>query len=162
MNHNAEEYLESRRAELGRALGKPLTGLASANGSTLPEATRDHLREEAVELYTNELEWEHITDEERLDDGSLTELAFPGFLAFIRGLLLRETLHTVREVAKPRPEVVEDVLGFLAGRVIELTESLEAGDDPDEVDRTRSEKKMTAQLVDLVLLRLHEVDPGDL
>ncbi len=162
MKQNAAKYLESRRAELGHALGKPLAPEGTSNGSGVADASRVHLREEAVELYTNELEWEHITDEERLDDGSLTELAFPGFLAFIRGLLLKQTLDTVREAAKPRPEVVEDVLGFLAGRVIELDTELADGVDADEVERTRSEHKMTARLVDLVLLRLHEVDPGDL
>ena len=162
MKQNAAQYLESRRTELGHALGKPLAPEGTANGSGVADASRVHLREEAVELYTNELEWEHITDEERLDDGSLTELAFPGFLAFIRGLLLKQTLDTVREAAKPRPEVVEDVLGFLAGRVLELDTELSEGVDSDEVERTRSEHKMTARLVDLVLLRLHEVDPGDL
>lgn len=158
---NARQYLEGRRSELGQALGKPLAAEGSATGSTLPDATRQHLREEAEELYWNELEWEHITDEERLDDDSLTEQAFPGFLAFIRGLLLQKTLETVREAAEPRPEVVEDVLGFLAGRVLELKQTASEGDS-DDIERTRRENEMTARLVDLVLLRLHEVDPGDL
>lgn len=158
---NAIEYLQDRRAELGTALGKPLAPFGNGDGAALTDATRQHLREEAEDLYWNELEWEHITDEERLDDGSLTELAFPGFLAFIRGLLLRETLETVREAAQPRPEVVEGVLGFLAGRVIELKEASNGADEEDS-ERAAREHKMTSRLIDLVLMRLHEVDPGDL
>lgn len=160
MNQDAQEYLMGRRSELGRAIGKPLAPTPGANGAAATDATHAHLKEEAIDLYWNELEWEHITDEERLDDGSLTELAFPGFLAFIRGLLLSETLETVREAAQPRPEVVEDVLGFLAGRILELGQSLDQGES-DDAERAQSERDMTVRLVDLVLMRLHEVDPGD-
>ena len=54
------------------------------------------LREEAEDLYWNELEWEHITDEEALEEGPLTTLTFPGFLAYVRGLLLREVMQTYK------------------------------------------------------------------
>jgi len=163
MNQQVQQYLDERRAELGRALGKPLrpqTGTEDA--STLTSEKRTYLREEALDLYWNELEWEHLTDEEQLDEGSLAEMAFPGFLAFIRGLLLKETLPSVAQDATPRPEVVEEVLDFLAGRVLELKADLGKAQDAEDAERTKSESAMTANLVDLVLLRFHEVDPGDL
>ena len=163
MEQQVADYVAQRRSELGRALGKPLRAEdVEAGAGAMSEKERTYLREEALDLYWNELEWEHLTDEEQLDEGPLPELAFPGFLAFIRGLLLRETLPSVPQEAKPRPEVVEEVLGFLAGRVLELGGEVAETDDPDEVGRLTSARDMTANLVDVVLMHLHQVDPGDL
>jgi hypothetical protein len=82
-------------------------------------------------------------------------MAFPGFLAFIDGLLLKEVSPDSPVPASPRPEVVEDVLLFLATRCLELL--------PDTSAECRLEREMTQRLVDLVLYRLHglEVDGVD-
>jgi hypothetical protein len=106
------------------------------------------LREEAEELYWNELEWEKLTSEEMRRGGSeLVELAFPGFLAFIDGLLLKEVNRDSLAPASPRPEVVEDVLLFLSRRHLELLVETEPA--------LRLEREMTERLIDLVLYRLH-------
>jgi hypothetical protein len=161
MNAQITKFLDDRRGRLEAALGKPLQRPSMPETQPLTDDERRYLRGEAEDLYWNELEWEKITDEERLDDGVLAQLAFPGFLAFVRGLMLRKALPDAGVPASPRPEVVEDLLGFLAGRVIELDEELVQGDSEDP-DRTAAERAMTSQLVDLVMLHLHEVDPGDL
>ena len=162
MSTEIETYLEDRRIALERALGKPLVRSEWTGTEPLSEEERGYLRDEALDLYWNELEWENITEEERLDEGAFTEMAFPGFLAYVRGLLLREALPDAGAEATPRPEVVEDVLGFLSARVLELEGLVEEEDDHEEEARLRAELEMTAQLVDLVLLRLYEVDPSDL
>ena len=46
-------------------------------------ASRRHLFEEACDLYWNELNWEQLTDEERVSGGELTEMVFPGLLALV-------------------------------------------------------------------------------
>ena len=155
-------YIEERRAALEHKLGKPLVRPEAPAIAPPSEEERKYLRDEALDLYWNDLEWEHITEEERLDDGALTEMAFPGFLAFVRGLLLREALPDAGAPATPRPEVVEDVLSFLSGRVLELGGAVGDNEDAEESERLRGELEMTKHLVDLVLLRLYEVDPNDL
>jgi hypothetical protein len=140
-----EVFLARRRARLEHLLQHPLV---APRPSGIPQDKRDFLREEAEELYWNELEWEKLTSEEMRAGGSeLVELAFPGFLAFINGLLLKEVNRDSLAPAAPRPEVVEDVLLFLARRYLELL----AATDPAE----RLEREMTERLVDLVLYRLH-------
>jgi hypothetical protein len=109
---------------------------------------RNYLREEAEELYWNELEWENLTAEEMRKGGSeLVELAFPGFLAFIDGLLLKEVARDSLAPASPRPEVVEDMLLFLARRYLELL--------PETEPALKLEREMAERLIDLVLYRLH-------
>jgi hypothetical protein len=137
--------LARRRARLEHLLQHPLVPPRSSGVS---EERRTFLREEAEELYWNELEWEKLTSEEMRTGGSeLVELAFPGFLAFIDGLLLKEVAHDSLAPASPRPEVVEDVLLFLARRYLELL---------PETDATlRLEREMVERLIDLVLYRLH-------
>jgi hypothetical protein len=51
--------------------------------------------------------------------------------------------------ATPRPEVVEEVLLFLATRYLELL--------PDTEPTAALEREMTERLVDLVLYRLHGI-----
>ncbi|MEX2611404.1 MAG: hypothetical protein WEA24_15885 [Gemmatimonadota bacterium] len=140
-----EILLARRRAHLERVLQHPLVRPRSSNCS--PER-RAYLLEEAEELYWNELEWEKLTEEEMSEGGSeLVELTFPGFLAFVDGLLLKEVASDSPAPATPRPEVVEDILLFLARRYLELL---------PETDKARNlEREMTGRLVDLVLYRLH-------
>jgi hypothetical protein len=140
-------FIARRRARLEQLLQHPLV---PPRDSGAPPARRRFLLEEAEELYWNELEWERLTAEEMSKGGSeLVELAFPGFLALIDGLLLREASPDSPVPARPRPEVVEDVLLFLARRYLELL---------PETDAPRClEREMTERLVDLVLYRLHRI-----
>jgi hypothetical protein len=142
-----EILLARRRARLERLLQHPLV---PPRPSGISEERRRFLLEEAEDLYWNELEWEKLTSEEMRAGGSeLVELAFPGFLAFIDGLLLREVAADSLAPASPRPEVVEDVLLFLARRYLELLSETESG--------APLEREMTQRLIDLVLYRLHSL-----
>jgi hypothetical protein len=84
---------------------------------------------------------------------------FPGLLAFVRGLLQRESVPG--QDAAPRPEVVEELLRFLAGRVLELDELISAGDVDGEPEKVRWELDMTDRLLDLVLYRYLELSPQE-
>ena len=137
--------LRERRERLVRLVGSPLR--TPKGPPTTPERAR-YLREEAEELYWNELAWEKLTDEEMIGGSELVEYTFPAFLAFVDGLLLREVPHDAAATAEPRPGVVEDILVFLAGRCL-------ASDD-EEIGAL--EREMTSRLVDLVLYRLHGVE----
>jgi hypothetical protein len=140
-----EVFLARRRARLEHLLQHPLVVPRS---SGIDEERRSFLREEAEELYWNELEWEKLTSEEMRAGGSeLVEMAFPGFLAFVDGLLLKEVATDSLAPASPRPEVVEDVLLFLSRRYLELL--------PETDDALRLEREMAERLIDLVLYRLH-------
>lgn len=140
-----EVFLARRRARLEHVLQHPLV---PPRASGISEERRRFLFEEAEELYWNELEWEKLTAEEmRVGGSELVELAFPGFLALIDGLLLKEVADDSVAPASPRPEVVEDVLLFLARRHLELLVET----DP----ALRLEREMAERLIDLVLYRLH-------
>jgi len=153
MTDRVSTLLGGRRERLERRLGRSVDQPRTGPRAPLSPKTRAFLREEAEDLYWNELEWENITDEEALEEGPLRELAFPGFLAFVRGLLLTEVMPDAKAPASPRPEVVEDILGFLAARVVELEDGL-AGDGESE-ERMRTELDMTSRLIDLVLYQYH-------
>lgn len=140
-----EIFLARRRARLEKLLQHPLVAPRDSGAS---QETRTFLREEAEELYWNELEWEKLMAEEMSQGGSaLVELAFPGFLTFIDGLLLKEAGPDSPVPAHPRPEVVEELLLFLSRHCLELL--------PDESYEGRLELHMTERLIDLVLYRLH-------
>jgi hypothetical protein len=140
-----EVFLARRRARLEHLLQHPLV---VPRPSGIDEDRRRFLREEAEELYWNELEWEKLTAEEMRAGGSeLVEMAFPGFLAFIDGLLLKEVASDSLAPARPRPEVVEDVLHFLSRRYLELL--------PETDEALRLEREMAERLIDLVLYRVH-------
>lgn len=140
---------------LGRDLQDPWHSAA-----TSPREDLAYLRETAEEFYWNELEWEKLTGEEQVDEEFLTELAFPGFLAFIRGLLLEETAPDSTVPPRPNPSVVKDLLGFLGRRVVELEE--EAGCcQGAEREHRKAELAMTSRLVDLVLYHYYKLEPGE-
>ncbi len=157
---DARRLVEERRARLQAATGKKLMPVTAGN-TPLPDADRKHLLDEALDLYWNELEWENLTEEEELEGGPLPELTFPGFLALVRGLLLEKALPSAGVEAQPRPEVVESIAEFLAGRVVSADLTL-ANNESDDPDLTRAERSMTSQLIDVVLQYLHGIDPGDL
>lgn len=142
------EFLAGRRKRLARLIQRPLT--PPTGSGDLSEDRRTFLLEEAQELYWNELSWEQVTEEEGLAESGLVELTFPGFLAFIEGLLLKEVMPDSLAPASPRPEVVEDVLLFLATRCVQLRNA-------DE-EEARMEREVTTRLIDLVLYRQHDVD----
>src|SRR5687768_12754321 len=119
MNDPVTALLGSRRERLGQVLGRYLV---PALGVAAPPHVRQHLLEEATELYWNELEWEHITHDAG-DDA--IERCFAGLLSFVRALLLRDAVPGTE--ASARPEVVEELLRFLAGRVLELDERISTG-----------------------------------
>jgi hypothetical protein len=159
MLERANTLIVGRREHLTRVLGRPLPA-PTARPPAATEQVRRHLLEEAEELYWNEMAWEHITGEEGLGDGALLEMAFPGFLAFVRALLLREVLpDAMGGPAQPRPEVVEDLLLFLGERVVALEEEL-AG-EADERDRLVGELTMTSRLLNGVLYNLHGLSPAE-
>lgn len=161
MTDRVSTLLGGRRERLERLLGRTLEAPHTGPRAPLSAKIRAFLKEEAEDLYWNELEWENITDEEQLEGGPLTELAFPGFLAFVRGLLLTEVMPDAKAPASPRPEVVEDILGFLGTRVVELEDGL-ADPDADGDERMQLELDMTSRLIDLVLYRFHELTQADM
>ncbi len=154
MTDRESTLLAGRVKRIEQILGAPLDAVPAPLSPPLAPRERNYLKDTARDLYWNELEWEKLTHEERLDQGFMTELAFPGFLAFIRGLLLDETMPDSQAPPRPSPEVVEDLLGFLASRVVELEEETSLSQDDEAVQR-QAELKMTSRLVDLVLYLLH-------
>ena len=142
---------------LERKLAPPTAGA----DEPISQETRDHLMSEAQDLYWNELEWEHITDEEALEGGPLVELTFPGLLAYMRGLLLTEVMPDALSPANPRPQVVHDFLGFLAERMVHLEERLDA-DDVTEPEKLRRELEMTSGLIDRVLYLYHDLSDEEI
>jgi hypothetical protein len=158
MTDRATTLLEARRERLERALGHPLAGPPPATAEPLTPEARRYLVGEAESLYWNDLEWEHITEEEALEEGRITQLTFPGFLAFIRGLLLHEVMPDSKAPASPRPQVVEEILRFLTGRVVELEEAVATpAEGEGEAERLSTELDVTSHLVDLVLYLFHAV-----
>jgi len=156
MTDPAEDILQDARARLARILGSPLPAPLPGAGAPLTPSEARYLQEEGESLYWNELEWEHITDEEQLDGGPLAELTFPGFLAYVRGLLLNEVMPDAQAPAEPRPEAVDGLLGFLARRIVELEGGGGDVQDP-EAERVSAELALTRRLVDLVLGLLHRL-----
>ncbi len=155
-----ERELSRRKAWMARVLERPLR-IRDGDVAPLSPDRRAYFLDEARELYWNELEWENITGEERLDDGPFTELAFPGFLAFVRGLLLRESIDERGTPAEPHPAIVEEILNFLAGRVVTLRAELREQDPEWDVEQSTRELSMTEPLIDLVLALLYEVTPAE-
>ncbi|MDP9348852.1 MAG: hypothetical protein M3P24_06900 [Gemmatimonadota bacterium] len=150
-------YVELRRARIGRAIGRPLHATVPGAEPLTPEKL-EFFRREAEDLYWNELSWEELTDEELVAGGHLTEMVFPGFLAFVDGLLVHQVPADALAPARPHPDAVEEILSFLGERYAVLTAELEAGADSQRVVWARA---MTAQLVDLVLHRLHRLNAAD-
>lgn len=148
-----QAFVEMRRARL-------LAGLdggrqpAAAGTTPLPRERLNYLLHEAEDLFWNELAWEELTEEERIAGGHLTELVFPGFLAFVSGLLIEEVPADSLAPAQPHPDAVEEVLSFLGDRYVEFTGRIEAGADSEKLIWAR---KMAAELIDLVLYRLYQV-----
>ena len=160
MTDRESTLLSGRVKGIEKILGHELPPPPDPPDPPLQERQREHLRGAAEELYWNELEWEKLTGEERLDEEFLTELAFPGFLAFVRGLLLTVAMPDSLAPPRPSPEVVDEILLFLAGRIVELEEEAAQAKGEDQEHR-QIELEMTSRLVDLVLYLLHGLDPTE-
>lgn len=153
----AQAYVERRRTRVLQALSRvPVP--AGLNAEQLSPERLDYFRREAEELYWNELTWEELTDEEAIPGGHFTEMVFPGFLAFVEGLLVDRVPADALAPARPHPDAVEEILLFLGERVAELTRELEGGVDSQKVVWARA---MTEQLMDLVLYRLYGLSPAE-
>ncbi|HET8657131.1 MAG TPA: hypothetical protein VFL93_16515 [Longimicrobiaceae bacterium] len=153
----AQAIVERRRARVRCAAGTHRQPVG-VHAESLPRERAEYLRKEAEELYWNELAWEELTDEEVVSGGHLTELAFTGFLAFVDGLLLDGTPAESLAPARPHPDVIEEILVFLAEQVAAFTAELEGGADSQRVVWARS---MTERLIDLVLCRLYQLTPEE-
>jgi hypothetical protein len=134
-------------ARLTRSADPPRAG----SPPLVPER-KQYLVKEAEDLYWNELAWEELTEEERVGGGPVTELVFPGFLAFVDGLLLDATRYRGSNGSGPHPDVIEEILRFLAERHATATSQLGQGADSENLVWARA---MTAHLIDLVLYRLY-------
>lgn len=159
MTDRVATLIRGRRDRLSSLLGRPLAAPRSDDSPLSPES-REHLVGEAEDLYWNEMEWEHLTEEEATGGAPLAEMTFPGLLAFVRGLLLTEANPDALAPAEPRPQVVEEVLTFLGRRVLELEEALASPPVEDEA-RLKGELVMTDRLLDLVLYRFHGLTAGE-
>jgi hypothetical protein len=162
MNNAAEPgmallHLELRRARLLDSVSRPLEPVA-AGGDPLPPDGVQYLLREAQDLYWNELAWEELMEEEAVVGGRLTELVFPAFLAFVDGLLLDRLPRGVPGTPRPRPEVVEEILLFLAERYAEFSHELGNGADSQRLVWARA---MTTGLIDLVLYRLYRLSSAE-
>ena len=153
----AQAFVEQRRSRMGRELGR-VPEPACGDVEPLRPERLTHFRREAEELYWNELVWEELTDEEAIAGGHMTEMVFPGFLAFVDGLMLESDPGGSGRAACPHPDAVEEILTFLGERYTEASHDLENGCDSQKVVWAR---QMARQLVDLVLYRLYRLDPGE-
>jgi len=115
-------------------------------------AARQHLFEEACELYWNELNWEQLTDEELYAEGELTEMVFPGLLTLVDALLPRADNGEPDRDREYR-DVAHDFLLWVASRLVQLRTT--APEDEADRERLRREGRITDELVDLVAYRLY-------
>ncbi len=153
----ARACVEARRGRILAGLARPVLAVGH-DAELLPPERLAYLRREAEDLYWNELAWEQLTDEEAIAGGHLTEMVFPGFLAFVEGLLLDHEPHEAPAPARPHPDAVEEILAFLGERHAAFRAELEQGIDSQKVVWARA---MTGHLIDLVLYRLYGLSPAE-
>ena len=147
----ARMLVEERVRALRRILRRELDPDDIILRPTAP-ASRRHLFEEACDLYWNELNWEQLTDEERISGGELTEMVFPGLLALMDALLTRaENGEPDRD--REHRDVAHDFLLWLAARLVELRTT--RPEDDEDRERIAAEIQVTDDLVDLVSCRLY-------
>lgn len=157
LSTTGQAYVERRRTRICGALDRPAPA-AGADALPLSAERMEFMRREGEDLYWNELEWEELTDEEAIPGGHLTEMVFPGFLAYIQGLLVEKVPDDALAPAQPHPDVVEEILAFLGERFAEASARLESGVDSQKVVWQRH---MTARLIDLTLYRLYRLTPAE-
>jgi hypothetical protein len=155
------ERLETRKRELEEAAGRTLRPVVADAPAPISDRDLEFLLAQAEDLFWNELEWEHLTEEEQMEEGTLVEQAFPGFLAFVRGLLLDEVMPDALADATPRPRVVKAILEMLDRELSGFEERLSTGSEEDPA-RLKGEVAMTSGLIDLVMASLYGLDAEDL
>lgn len=141
-----KERIRGIRKTVGRRLGPGDIVLRPAT----PEV-RQHLFEEACELYWNEMSWEEITDEELIGDDELTEMVFPGLLTLIDAFLPKSA-NGEPDRDREHRDVAHDFLEWLAARLVELRET--STDSDEERLRIRRQEGVTDDLIDLVAFRV--------
>lgn len=154
----ARTLVEERLRSIRHALNRDLDPVDLVLQPTPPDS-RSYLFEEACELYLNELNWEELTEEEKLEDGELTEMVFPGLLAFVDALLPRAP-NGEPDRDREHRDVVHDFLLWLAARLVHLRH--ERSEDREERLRSRREAGITDDLIDLIAGRLYGLDPEEL
>lgn len=154
----ARTLVEERLRSIRRALDRDVDPVDLVLQATPPDS-RSYLFEEACELYLNELNWEELTEEEKVEDGELTEMVFPGLLAFVDALLPRAP-NGEPDRDREHRDVVHDFLLWLAARLVRLRH--ERSDDAREQLRSRREAGITDDLIDLVAGRLYGLEPEEL
>ncbi len=147
----ARTLVEERVRALRRLLDRELDPDDVIVRPTAP-ASRKHLFEDACDLYWNELNWEQLTDEERISGGELTEMVFPGLLTLVDALLPRSD-NGEPDRDREHRDVAHDFLLWLAGRLVELRTT--RPDDEEDRERIRTEVQVTDDLIDLVSCRLY-------
>jgi hypothetical protein len=158
MRMAAETLVTERLRALRRALGRNVGPRDVVVRGTSP-ASRKHLFEEACELYWNELSWEETTDEEMIGDRELTEMVFPGLLAFIDALLPSgESGEPDRK--REHRDVAHDFLLWLAARLVGLRNAKISGNGHHS--RIRRELQVTDELIDLIAYRLYSLTSDEI
>lgn len=157
LSGTGQAYVERRRAHVCAALDRPAQ-VAGADAEPLTPERMDFIRREAEDLYWNELSWEELTDEEAVPGGHLTEMVFPGTLAFVEGLLVERVPDDALAPARPHPDAVEEILAFLGERYAQAMADIQGGADSQKLVWARA---MTARLIDLVLYRLYRLTPAE-
>jgi hypothetical protein len=152
----ARTLVEERIRGLGKAIGRNLAPVDLVVKPANPQV-RQHLFEEACELYWNELSWEEITDEELVGEDELTAMVFPALLAFIDALLPHNP-NGEPDRDKEHRDVAHDFLVWLAARLVELRNG--RPEDNGDWARLRRQTAVTDELIDLVAFRLCSLD-GD-
>jgi len=150
----ARMLIQERLRGVRKSVGRDLTPIDVVLNPSRP-AERKHLFEEACELYWNELNWEELTDEEMVEGGELTEMVFPGLLAFVDALLPKAT-NGEPDRDREHRDVAHDFMLWLGARLCELRDA--RSDDPDTQLRSRREAVITDELIDLVAFRLYSLD----
>lgn len=150
----ARELLAERLRSVRTVADGDLARDGDRSGRTRPES-RQYLFEEACELYLNELNWEGLTEEEKVGDGELTEMVFPGLLAFVDALVPGPG-GMGGDPSRDHPDVVQDFLLWLAARLLDLRRF---DGDGHERERARREAVITDDLLDLVAARLFGLTP---
>ncbi len=146
----ARTLVEERVRALRRILERELDPGDIVLRPTAP-ASRRHLFEEACDLYWNELNWEQLTEEERISGGELTEMVFPGLLALVDALLPRSA-NGEPDRDREHRDVAHDFLLWLAARLVEIR--VTRGEDDEDRIRLQHEAQVTDDLIDLVSCRL--------
>ncbi len=146
----ARRLIDERVRSIGERLARALPPHPPIE--TTPPHERDHLFEEARELYSHELRWEQETEEEWTASGELTEMVFPAFLALVDALAAEG--GAVGHEPSHR-DVVYVLLCWLAARVLTLR-----GRRPGSTSRVQ-EVILADRLIDLVLYRYLQLDASE-